>query len=205
MAIGDLYRFTVKSTVSGVECFNVDFKRLDTEPSNPLTTFELARDYHQAWQDKILPVLSLETTLNSVLCENLTDGVTFAEYAENVSGLAGGNAMPSFVSIGVRLNRSSKITRNGYKRIAGISENEVSNNDFVVAPAFQSEIEDMFSLSVEFDNVSNSPDPYLMETVIVGRTLNGSGVYELDLSKINPVLSAVLNPQVTSQVSRKED
>ena len=203
MNIGDIYRITTTMTIYGQDCLNVDFKEIKTLPTNPLTDFEFARDYYFVWHDAMKNIISNDATFKSVLVENLTDGISFAQYDDNEVGVLATESVSTFVSAGIRLNRSTKITRNGYKRVAGLGEDQVSDNEVVSLPANKDLARSLYANTVVLDDLSNPPDTYECTTVIVGRTLNGSGVYELDLTKINPVLTATFMPMVTSQTSRK--
>lgn len=203
VAIGDVARFTVKSIIAGEECITVDFKKFETLPPNPMTPLEIAVNYHARYDGLVNTHLSNECELQSVLYENLTNGLEFAEYVDPTVGGQSGQSMPSFVAIKVRLNRNTKLTRNGAKRIAGIPEARVADNLQSLAANSISNIEAFYGGSVFFNDVANPPDQYTMGTVIVGRTLNAQGVYELDLTRVNDVSSAAVDPFVTTQNTRK--
>ena len=66
--------------------------------------------------------------------KNLTNGVDLFVDGTVVRGdtdSALTAALPSFVSMGFILRRESLVTRNGYKRICGLNDNDVTGNEYV--------------------------------------------------------------------------
>jgi len=200
---GNILRFTVMQTYLGQVCLNVDYRQvtlLDTEPED---YNDIAFGYRANWINAIQSNFQVAAvTLNQVLVENVSDGVGVGANTTPVNSSNAGEGAPSFVALGIRQNRTTRITRHGQKRIVGLPENYFAANTLTIAPGFIAAAEEFFedpmlvSMGAALDNVELTP-------VIVGRTLNvGSGVYELDLGKINPVSSAVVT-RMTSQNSRK--
>jgi len=64
---------------------------------------------------------------------NLSNGAdlyTDNEVLDGTNTTTGSGNLPSYVSLGFILRRESLVTRNGYKRIAGVIETNVAGNDF---------------------------------------------------------------------------
>lgn len=134
--------------------------------------------------------------------DNLTDGVTFGELLVNEAGLLENVPSPSFLAVNVKLVRLTGITRNGSKRIGGISEDDTSGNNLLWTPTEIANIQAAFGSAIHNPvGAENIGAP-----VIVGRTeeLNEDGelVYVLDLSKVNPIVSAQVTA-LSTQRSRK--
>lgn len=136
--------------------------------------------------------------------DNLTDGISFADVGTSATGTLVGDPMPSSVCYAFKLSRSTKITRNGSKRFAGVSENNVSGNVHTFTGVVKDDLEAFLGSALVVDaNPDGTVNDVVLSPIIIGRTLNADGVYELDLSKINLVNGAVMNPLVTTQNSRK--
>jgi hypothetical protein len=202
--IGDIYRFTSTISYLGQDCKVVDFREIGSLPANPLTDPELAHSYGNLFVTDVIGALSTEATLTNVEAENLTDGLSFGQWAFNDSGIATGDPMPSYVAIGIKLARSSKLTRNGYKRIPGVPEVRCLGNVLTLPPTEKDNLEYFFGGVHQFDDITSPGDFFDLDPVIVGRTLNGEGKYELDLTRVNPITSAQVQTNVTTQNSRKQ-
>lgn len=129
MITGDLLRFTVRYTVLGQLCLNVFYyvvKSTNVAGSlqDALVAFSL--QFQTSYED----IVSNQATFDQLDVENVTDGVSFASTPLLWSGNESGSAMSAYYAAGVRLNRASKITRNGYKRIAGLAEPSIANGDY---------------------------------------------------------------------------
>lgn len=143
-------------------------------------------------------VQSSSLTWDTIQIDNITNGVEFYERAIDIQGDGQGSpALPSYVALTAKLGRSSKITRNGSKRIAGLKEDDVSGNDVVLS---QGEIDNIIgALEVSLAD-GDPPANYEMSPVIVGRNSNGT----YDLGRVNNVSSVQLNQFISTQNSRKQ-
>lgn len=106
-------------------------------------------------------------------------------------------ALSPFDAASIRLFGANALTRSGYKRIAGITEGTVANGGVIesgVATTLQGLADRMAST---FDDSGGTDVEFL--PVIVGRTPAG----QPDLSRVNPVQSASLQPNKTTQNTRK--
>ena len=201
--INDIYRFTTTIQYEGATCRVVDFRRIDTLPANPMTDPELAQSYGNLFVAEVMPKLSNQAEMTNVLAENLTDGISFADWGFSAMGGKTGDPMPSYVACSIKLKRSTKITRNGYKRLPAVPELLSDGNAYLASSTEKEDLEFFFWGITLFEDITDPLDTFQMRGVIVGRTLNVSGVYELDLSKINPVASAQVQPNLTTQNTRK--
>ena len=123
--------------------------------------------------------------------KNLTDGIEFFDKAINAFGSQEPPYATSFLAINFILRRSTGVTRNGSKRVGGLSENATEGNAITVAPLVLAAVEAAFAAPLETSDAI--PVPFA-EPVIIGRQIvlndEGEEVYVLDLSKVNPVSSS---------------
>lgn len=203
-SVGDILRFTVFQSYLGQVCLNVDFREIDSLPPGSVTESVLALSYANLYETEVLPIQHQDVTLTRVLCENLTDGVSFGETFPNVVGTQTGDPMPSYVSLAMKLSRTTKVTRNGSKRIVGVQEQNVDGN-IQNYPSTRTEPAEFFYGGItDFIDPQDGVTTFEMGAVIVGRTLNPQGVYELDLSKINRVKNSTMKALVSTQNTRKQ-
>lgn len=205
MAItGNILRLTTFISFLGQEVLNVDFRRFDDGGNGNVDEEEIATEFGQAYfQANMDTIMSNQATLVRVLCENMTDGVSFGDAFPNLTGTNGtSQPAPSYTAVTIRQNRTTKITRNGSKRLGGLHEGVFDGNEnLLIGGVTQPRVEAFYGAPVSLTGISGT---YTVEPIIVGRTLVGS-VYELDLSKINDVKSAAMSPVIKSQTSRRNN
>lgn len=126
---------------------------------------------------------------------------TPAEFIEKDWTGVGGNApagppLPSYVAGGFKFLRGDTDTRNGSKRISGIGEDTVANNDWTTFDsAGVLAIEDAFEATLFI-----TPSIMEIEPVIIGRDpITG----QPDTGRIAPVSEVQAQPIITTQNSRK--
>jgi hypothetical protein len=200
---GDIIRLTIKGQYLGQEVNNVFFFEIDSITAPDISLFDMLDDYAAEFEANVLNTLSNQLTYSLWQIDNLTDGLSFDELSQNEVGIQPGEPLASFYALGIKLARSTKITRNGSKRFPGMVENLVNGNVHSIPPGDITQMQTFLGLPLTFLDYNGLGDDITISPVIVGRTLNMSGVYELDLSKINQVNSALVNTFVTTQNSRK--
>lgn len=141
----------------------------------------------------------------SVSADNWTDGLTFAETGWTGTGAIAQESASSFVAAGIKLTRGTKVTRNGYKRLAGVTEPAIVDGqlDSGYITAQLTPLANM--LSNGYQAVIGGTETVDVVPVIVGRTETpaGSGKYLPDLTRVQNVVGFSINARTTSQVSRK--
>lgn len=148
--------------------------------------------------DVYLEIQGPGVTAVSIVVNNLDDATEFIEKAWVGSGteVGQGAVMPSYVAAGFKLLRGDTDTRNGSKRIAGIGEDAVANNDWTFFDGADAlAIQDAFAATVFIT-------PSLMEMipVIIGRDpITG----QPDSGRISPVIEVQAKEKITTQNSRK--
>jgi hypothetical protein len=140
-------------------------------------------------------------THNRIEVDNLTNGLEFA--AKDISVQGGGSCgspAPPFVCVSIRMSRSTKITRNGYKRYAGLSSTSYEDGVLVTAAVQSWSLQVAALLDNPVSWIDNNSETWTWESVIIGRN-KVTGDY--DLSRVNEVASAVVLENVTTQNTRK--
>lgn len=150
-----------------------------------------------AFEEDVLPEIAAiqdETlTYFSLRCANVTG--LLADVAKLPSPAQGDRTLVpinSFTAAGIRLNRTTKETRNGYKRFAGMGEEDTDGNTWtstytLLLIALAEVLDDIISIGVSsFYPVVAKEKPLVPGTWITNR-----------------IASCTVNPFITSQVSRK--
>lgn len=201
---GDIIQAKLFSTLQGQTCLNVFHLQIDPLQAVAPTTnlLQFGQAFAEAFREYVMTSLSTNYVLYRVLLENLTDGLSVTDVAVNEVGSIAQDELPRFNSIGITLRRSSKLTRNGAKRISGLCELQQTNGVLNLTAPQKSNMEFFFGTLGTVIHPDQPTVTYYFNHVIVGRSLV-NGKYELDLTKINRVLSASVANRVTTQNTRK--
>lgn len=200
---GDILRLKSFGSYLGQSFLNVWFYEVNTVTNGTVNLFRMAQAWGNGFGSSVLPSLSTSLSVNRIVIDNLTDGLEFADIGVVLPGGAAGDNAPSSLAFGVDLIRTTKITRQGYKRFPGVPEGTVSGNVQSIPAAQVTAIEDFCDASLFLQDYDTLGNDLLLNHVIVGRTKNAQDVYELDLTKINPVSSAQVRAFVSTQNTRK--
>lgn len=196
---GNILEIRTKTELLGQTCRNVfHFTVVSTEA---LVDEQHVAEQFALWYNiNINPILNPAAELVQVEVLNLTNGVGLGDAAVSQPGDHAGAVLPPFVAAGFRLNRATQTTRHGYKRFAGINEEDVANG--LIVSGAQSLFDDVATALGESVIVSGTVDlDFEIRPIIVGRTLV-DGTYVIDLTRTNEIASVtVLNP--TTQNTRK--
>lgn len=198
LAVGDIVQIIDKQVLATEDIMNVYFYEV-TDIGTGMTLQDMTDGFEYLLINEMASQQSTDLTHTEVTGFNLTNGLDIASTVTGISGGAGGSGLATnLLAIGIKLNRSTALTRNGSKRIGGVTEADVTGNILAVGvQAFWQGVADR--MAIEYDVM---PDGLATVghaiPVIVGRTAGA-----LDLAKINPILSATLNTRLTTQVSRK--
>ena len=193
--VGDILRFTACQNLFGETACNVFYYVVAAWTGN-LSYSDALDEFLTAVGAKQAAMQSTAVTWEQIKVENVTNGVDFDIKTSGLpSGGTTGDSLPSYVAAGFRLDRETGVTRNGFKRVAGIIEAQVLGNVFTGASdgdtvAYANALNDSLILDVNDELVP----------VIVGRNANGT----LDLTRINNITTVTIKPNITTQNSRKK-
>lgn len=132
---GDLIQCIDFQAYLGQQILNVYYFRASPPlgATEPLLS-EMNDDFENKVINQVIKIQSAHLVHTSREWKNLSNGVDLFVDGTNIAGLKAGpvgDLAPSFVSAGFILRRESLVTRNGYKRIAGLVEQDISGNDWV--------------------------------------------------------------------------
>lgn len=203
---GDILKITANQTLLGQLVQNVFFYQCTAIPTSiePYGPYEyIATRFNAVWGIGIRSMQSSALLHTVYRVDNVTNGIDFGEYTVNTAGGISGEVAPSFTAINFLLRRTTGITRNGSKRLGGVPESLTTGNTIVMSDTDKANYEATFSDPLVTDDSVPVEFAY---PVIVGRMLytppDGDPYYVLDLTKINPVQSALMTA-VSTQRSRK--
>lgn len=201
---GDLLRVTQFFRQGSIEGIMVGFWRyLETSAIPEIENSELAFEIAEAWQGLFSTIQHPTSIYYRTLVEIAPD---FLEFGENVferSGEATGQAAPSYVAIQVKQAVGTRVTRNGYKRIPFVSEDNIAANVLSITPTMLVNLQDFYGNLFQL-YPGGGTDDIRLSAVIIGRTNMGTPEapnYVLDFTKENPVTSVSANKN-THQNSR---
>ena len=202
---GDIIRIQHVFEYLGQVGRNVFFYEISnvTDPTDPLFTW--LDEYAAQVTSQIVAYQSNNLSYREIIAENLTDGVEISTLPYTETGTITGEPMPSYVAFNVKLSRRNKVTRNGSKRFSGVVESQVNGNVWTPPTGATADIQNFCSSSKQFVDYDGAGNDITIIPRIVGRTQNANGVYEIDLTRVNPIVGAVLNTTLTTQRTRKAD
>lgn len=186
-----LYQIILEATYLGVQVRNSFF-------FEHTSSFDDLQDVCAvAFDDDLLPLIAAtqsdEVTYQNIRCINVTGILADANFdPTTLAGSEVGAPMPSFNAYAIRLNRTTKETRNGQKRFAGVTEENTSENK--VAGAF------LVTLGLLADALNNAiPTPTNIFTPVIARQ---SDVVPANWT-VNPVSTGTVSPNISTQNTRK--
>jgi len=192
---GDLIRGIDRQEYLDEEVLNIYFYRY--APVAPATNdvYDVLADF---FENNLIPAVAAtqadlltHTNINIV---NLSNGIDFLDRPITIRGdlaTTSSEALPSYVSIGYMLIRESLVTRNGYKRFAGLPEYVVQGNEYSISSTLTDAIEDQLSTDV-FSGLT-----VIYEPVIVKHPIGSPPVASYQYSSIGDAQLRKLGTQNT--------
>jgi hypothetical protein len=186
-----LYKVTLEQTYRGITCYNTYFYL------NTLGMDDEQETCAQAFDEDVLTnqALAQHTSVvyDAIRVENVTGDL--ADYVRVPSTSVGelvGTPLNSFTAAGIRLNRTTKETRNGQKRVCGQTEEVATAQSWEAS--YLAILDNLgLAFSQRISTTGGLFDPVIARQDTV----------DPDNWIINPVASYTVNAQITSQVSRK--
>ena len=186
-----LYKVTLHQEYSAQAVQNVFFYE------HTLASDDQQEECAEAFDDDVLADLALIQNVGisyiSIRVANVTG--TLADFVRNPTttvGIRAGQSLNSFTAASFRLNRTTKETRNGHKRFAGMLEEDAFGQNWIAA----------------YQTVLETFAPFLGAQISVVGALFNPVIARQDLITpenwtVNPVASVLHSSQVASQISRK--
>lgn len=195
---GDILRIEDVQLALGQTIRNVYFYEI-TETTGVVEAEDILLAFSVDVLRDVCGIQSTSIEHTSLKVDNVTDELSFGEIAlETLVGEQPGAIMPTYVAFSFKLLRSSKLTRNGFKRIAGVPEDQVGGNFVEVPFRTSTEMTDVIA-ALQADIPFSTPEGSgSMRPVIASRPTPTRDFYVTQ-----PVVGVELQAAITSQVSRK--
>lgn len=128
-----VFKLVVRQTYGGQQVLNIfnfiDLNQILTETVDPVIAAGSFRDTAIIGTGDWRTLVNDLLTFDSIDFEEYDNPDVFGSIALGFTGdvpTATDNALPSFFAVGIQLNRTSKVVRNGAKRISGLVESQVT-------------------------------------------------------------------------------
>lgn len=157
-SLGDLIQVVDNQEYLEQQVLNVYYYRITAITGLDDTYLPILNDWFET--NVLTPVAALQVDGLLHLSrewKNLSNGVDLFVDGSIVPGAQSVSPSlytPSYVSLGFILRRESLVTRNGYKRIAGISESLISGNTYVGTGDGIPDIEEAFAKDIQLGLVT---------------------------------------------------
>lgn len=195
MAINNILQLMWNQQWFSQVCRNVFHYRVSTL-TGVVEYEEVASRFRAAVTSTYIPLAATNHKTTGQRIDNLTNGLDMfvTEYTE--LGTAAGEAAPPFTAWSAKLIRQTKLTRDGYKRLAGIVESSMQDGVLTSAAvtAYTTWLGNVSPL-----NVTGAAGTAVLTLGILGRNDDGT----FDLGRFQIPSSIIVVPRITSQVSRK--
>lgn len=204
IGLGGLVEISNRGTINGQQVMNVWQYRVGAFPGT-VTAAQLG----EAWWNHVkttlraIPTTTAATAFQSVIVRDLSSLTgDYGEYAVPSGERAGTRAagsepspLPVFNAAGVRLVVATRETRPGQKRFAGLTETDNDNGQLQTAAL--AALNAHFAVAVPNMTLGAPAALVVLKSVVVRKGPDGLPVSSQD------VVGYVINPYMTSQVSRK--
>lgn len=97
------------------------------------TALRVAEEFRDQILPEIIPTQVATQTYTSIECIDAMDDANFATLSVSTAGTRAGTQMAAFIVWSMRLLRSSRDMRSGWKRFSGLTEEDVSGGAFTAA------------------------------------------------------------------------
>lgn len=198
-SLGDLIQLVDRQSYLGQEVLNVYYYRV-------VSIVGIEGDYlseMETWfQENLLaPILDVQVdglTHFERQWRNLSNGADLYIDSESFVGALAVSSTaytPSFVTASFMLVRETTVTRNGYKRIAGLSDVQVSGNTWTPNPLEIAAIEEALAMDIEVGAVLYA------EPVIVKRPMPAVPIATYDYSSVGSAMFRRVGTQNTRKAT----
>lgn len=198
---GSLLRITDVQEYLGQQVLNVYFYRYFLVLGASDSAYEeLANDFKDNLLDAVTEIQNEYLVHKEVRVENISNGIDIYTLSINEAGkLTASESIlaPSNVTVGFILRRGNRVTRNGYKRYSGLTDNSFTGNNYIVPSAPNiAAIEAKLSDGLYLGAVKS------LEPVIIKRPFNEPVGYDYFYSPITSAALVGLGTQNTRKAGR---
>lgn len=137
MAASNLYYVYLRGTVLASQfAVKMNYRRSDVAPDLPdaYSAQNLAQLAHDAFVEKVMPMLSNRVALNHTIVQGHDSPAAFYDLASADVGAIDGQDMPSYTAFGFRQARSNGSFRASTHRVPGVIDDNVNEGVFIYSP-----------------------------------------------------------------------
>lgn len=197
-SLGDYLQFDAKGLYLSQEIHNVFHYKVNSITGLGGNYLEvLAQDIEARILGAFIEIQADEFSWISIEAKNLTNALDFHVEPTTLVGqrtIASTDVLPSWICASFKLNRESLATRNGWKRVAGLAEDQVEGNTLTLDPTDVATIQNNLAADIII-GVINVAQPVIIKRPLPN-PVPGSHVS-------SGISSATLRTFVGSQLSRK--
>lgn len=195
---GDVLQLTEKQRQAGQPILNVYFYEVVLNTDDHGYEDVAPAFVNDLWTMQRKSSTSSSLTYETLEIRNMTNGIDMFEFEVGEAGTATTTeALPPYATVTIKLVRSTLVTRNGYKRYAGIVEGSQTNG--LLTSSGQTAWQTIATNLATPQAYTFSGDAFEMNPVIVKTLPNG----DRDFSILNPIGSAVALTRLGTQNTRK--
>lgn len=203
MAIGagSIIQHKVFANLNGQQILNVMYYEILSTVGAVTTLAGFAEPFGVAFSNYFKPFQSASLSyVRSELTEVNGVGLDVWAYPAGVTGNVVGDYLPTFNCYAIRLNRVTRLTRNGQKRIAGVPESNQANGVVPgsVITSIAAAANALWVAEPLYDDDTESGRQMVVQGIIWG----GNSV-AYPLGRYQRIGSVTVNPNITSQNTRK--
>lgn len=199
--LGSIWQLRLFQTLDSQQVLNVQHYRVESATPGIPTFDECAQIFAEQYFGELSGIQSAGLTYNR--CELVELGgvdIGTYVYTDNEAGTVSGEYTSTFTSYGVRQVRSTRLTRHGQKRIAGVPEAAVING-LVSATVYNGLV---LAAAALWDGFQTLEDPGAPGNHIVVAPIIWGGFDALyPDGRYNYISGVVVNTRVTTQNTRK--
>lgn len=194
-----LFKVIVKQTYLGQKCQNVFWYFKNVAP-NSIDALDVANAFHDAVLSDWETLTHEDWDTDTIEVIEVTSLENFTEITSAIGpGVKTGNALASTIALGIKMVRTTRETRSGWKRLVGLAQSDLAENDWASGTQTQaSSLADEFSADLSVAGTTIFP-------CLVRQTKDPDTKELLDPDEwiYNLVSTAIVKSEVTTQNSRK--
>ena len=199
LSIGDIIRITLCQKLEDQTVCNVFAYVVDV-----LVGVVLQDDVQLAFRQVVVPDINViqSTAIDNerVVTENLTNGIDFTDNLVGGQGLQAQPALSTFEAMSFKYNRQTKITRNGFKRFAGVSAAlQTDPNNLDISNTGVTDLAATLGNVLVVPAQAGGGQTATLTPIILGRNPDGT----VNLGRFQRVDDVSPVERITSQVTRK--
>lgn len=193
----DVLRLTMVQEFDGQECLNVFYYKVNLDTLDTFTPAMVGELFWDHVKTNWMGNFAANLMFDRVIVENLDGDLSFGEFVIPTGerfGAYTGEPLGPFVAAAIQLNRTSRLTRHGHKRLVGLTETSVTTFMMLTSTWYTAVqlLADDFASNIMFGIVTT-----LLPVIVGFPNDNRPTRVEVNID------TATLKPQATTQNSRK--